>query len=142
MNDPDELYCREFTVDRSMIDGNDHVNNVVFVQWMQDLAVEHSEHNGATKELYLELQVTWFAKSHQIEYLGQADSSDTVLAKTWLSKAEKVSCLREYTFRRKSDNGMLARASTRWVYINAVTGRPKRIDPQVLSCFTIGRDPA
>ena len=120
-----------------MIDANDHVNNVVFVQWMQDLAMEHSEANGATRELYQELDVTWFARSHQIEYVGQANVDDTILGQTWLASAEKASCLRKYRFCRSSDGGELARAETRWVYINAATGRPKCIDARVIDCFEI-----
>ncbi len=134
-----DVLHREIQVTDEMLDYNRHVNNIVFVHWMQDVAVEHATVNGCTKEVYERLKVSWVARSHHIDYLASALPGDTVIAKTWLADNRKVSCRRKYLFFRKNPDGrpgdLLAKAETEWVFVNSETGRPMKIDPWVTSRF-------
>ncbi len=129
---------KEIPVLSSMLDDNGHVNNLVFMHWMQDVAIEHARQAGCTDELYRRLGVSWVAKSHYIEYANSAWPDDIVLARTWIADARKVSCRRLYQFHRKTAAGeLLAAAETVWVFIDSQTGRPRRILPEVLECFDL-----
>ena len=73
MNEPDliRIYRYEITVPKSAVDINGHVNNVVYVQWMQDVAVLHSDTVGGTRAMHA-VGGTWVVHSHKIEYLSPA----------------------------------------------------------------------
>jgi acyl-CoA thioester hydrolase len=117
------------------IDGNGHVNNIVYVQWMQDVAIAHSDAVGCTAATTA-AGCTWVARSHHIEYLRPAYSGDLVLVQTWLVDAtKKSSSPRRYRMVRDSDGTVLARGETLWVFIDTQTGRPRTIPPEVIGCF-------
>ena len=134
---------KEIPVDASMLDYNGHVNNIVFVKWMQDVAVEHATRAGCTSEIYQRLGVSWVARSHHIDYLNSALPDDVVIVTTWIAGARKVSCRRKYVFTRKSDvMDVLAKAETEWVFVDHSTGRPRKILPEIIDCFTLlGENP-
>jgi acyl-CoA thioester hydrolase len=112
------------TVDESHIDVNGHVNNVVFVQWMQDLAVHHWRALGG-EALQEDAHGTWFARSHHIEYLKPALLGDQLTMRTWVAEARRVRSIRRYEFWR--GDTLLARGETDWVFVDVTTGRPKSI---------------
>jgi acyl-CoA thioester hydrolase len=63
------IFREEFVVPASAIDANGHVNNVVFVQWMQDVATRHFDSMGCA-EAMREARAIWVVRSHTIEYLA------------------------------------------------------------------------
>ena len=130
----DGVYRYGFTVPESDIDGNGHVNNVAYVQWMQDVAIRHFEASGG-KPLMEEASATWVARSHHIEYLRPAYVGDLVEARTWIASFSRVRSVRRYAFVRLSDDAVLAKGETEWVFVNATTGRPKAIPEPITSLF-------
>ena len=62
------IHCEEFAVPEGAIDRNGHVNNVAFVQWMQDAATRHFDSGGVTETMRA-AGGTWVARAHKIEYL-------------------------------------------------------------------------
>jgi acyl-CoA thioester hydrolase len=117
------------------IDGNGHVNNIVYLQWMQDVAIAHSDAAGCTAATEA-AGCTWVARSHHIEYLRPAYAGDRILVQTWLVDAtRKSSSPRRYRMVRDSDGTVLARGETLWVFIDTQTGRPRTIPPEVIGCF-------
>lgn len=123
-----------FTVPDSAIDDNDHVNNVVYIQWMQDVAMRHSDASGGTAAAKT-VGCTWVVRSHAIEYLSPAFAGDTIEAVTWVETVRRVRSLRRYDFSRPSDGRLLARGETDWVFVDATNGRPRAVPKSVLSCF-------
>ena len=93
------VYRFEFTVPETAIDRNGHVNNVEYVQWMQDVAILHSDANGCTAAT-AEIGATWVVRSHRVEYLQPARAGDRVTAFTWVAGMRKVRSLRKYRFVR------------------------------------------
>jgi len=130
------IFRHQFTVGPEAIDTNGHVNNVVYVQWMQDVAVLHSDAVGCT-DMTRETGATWVARSHKIEYLSPAFAGDKIEAQTWVANFRKVRSLRRYRFVRTSDNTVLAQGETDWVFMDAATGRPRSIPENVSGVFDL-----
>lgn len=129
-----EFTCA-FTVGAEAIDENGHVNNVSFVQWMQDVAISHSTAIGFTRELYSALTSSWVARSHFIKYLAPAFAGDGITITTWIDELSRSSAKRRYRFVRDADQRLLVEAETDWVYINAATGRPMAIHQELRDLF-------
>jgi len=138
---PDNAYCREFVVSDAVIDENGHVNNVVYVQWMQDIAIAHFAATGGA-DLMHDLGGTWVARSHHIEYPAPAFAGDCIEATTWIASLRRVRSVRRYAFTRLSDGVLLAKGETEWVYVNAETGRPSSIPEAIKRAFTLVPDGA
>lgn len=135
----DPAFRYEFTVDDTVIDQNGHVNNVVYIQWMQDVAILHSTACGGL-DVLKELGGSWIVRSHSIDYLSPAFVGDRIVAVTWVVSFRRVRSLRRYQFIRKSDDKVLARGTTEWVYINSTTARPSTIPEAVKACYPVARE--
>ncbi|NDV62196.1 acyl-CoA thioesterase [Puniceicoccales bacterium CK1056] len=138
---PIRIFQKRFTVPRTAIDRNGHVNNVVYVQWMQDLAIKHWQTVGG-ETVNRDNAATWVARSHHIEYLRPAFEGDELEALTWISNLRRVRSLRKYTFRRVGDKQIIARGETDWVFIDVQSGHPKPIPDSVPAILPISPDPA
>jgi acyl-CoA thioester hydrolase len=133
VNNTTRVYTRSFTIPEDAIDENGHVNNVAYVQWMQDIAVEHYASIGG-----IEAQgngATWFVREHRIEYLLPAFAGEEIEIKTWVENVRHVRSLRRYEFVRKSDGRVLVKGETDWVFVDAKTGRPLPIPEEVSRIF-------
>lgn len=130
------VYQLEIEVTAKDVDRNGHVNNVVYIQWMQDAAVAHAQASGCT-EASLAVGATWVVRTHHIEYLAPAFAGDKITLLTWPSNFQRVRSLRKYKFARARDNSVLARAETDWVFVNAKTGRPQSIPAEVKNTLPV-----
>jgi len=128
------LFSWEFPIPSDAIDGNGHVNNVRFVQWMQDIATAHAVHNGGTDAARAS-GGTWFVRSHHIDYLAQAFEHDRVIAETWVVDFQRARSRRRFRFLRAANLAVLAKAETEWVFVDRASGKPKAIPPEVAACF-------
>lgn len=133
---PNIIYRHDFIVLKEVVDQNGHVNNVAYVQWMQDVASLHSDTTGGTRAAH-EANGSWVARSHNIEYLSPAFANDEVIALTWVVNFRRVRSLRRYRFLRKNDNKLLAKGETEWVFVDAGTGRPRSIPDEVMQAFPL-----
>lgn len=127
------VYSKTITILASAIDENGHVNNVVYVQWMQDIAVEHYASLGG-----IEAQgpdATWVVRQHSIVYLQQAFEGEEIEVHTWVENLRKVRSLRKYEFVRKSDGKVIVKGETDWVFMDTKTGRPKAVPREVENVF-------
>ena len=130
------IFRYKFTVGPETIDGNGHVNNVVYVQWMQDVAMLHSNSTGCT-DTTRGIGAMWVARSHKIEYLSPAFAGDEIEALTWVVNFRKVRSLRRYKFVRTMDQITLARGETDWVLMDAASARPRSIPENVSGAFDL-----
>jgi acyl-CoA thioester hydrolase len=129
------IYAKTFTIPASVIDGNGHVNNVAYVQWMQDIAIEHYEAIGGVSPMQV-VGATWVVREHKIEYLVPAFENDEIEIRTWVEDVRRVRSLRKYEFVRKSDGRTLVKGETDWVFVDAQTGRPIAIPQEVFAVFS------
>ena len=132
-----KIFNFQMTIPADAIDENGHVNNVAYVQWMQDVATMHSDAQGCTREFYRQFNSSWVVRSHRIEYLRPAFVGDEIIIQTWVCNLKRTRSLRRYHFLSARDNSILARAETDWVYINTETGRPRSIDREVAEAFEL-----
>nr|WP_320011054.1 acyl-CoA thioesterase [uncultured Desulfobulbus sp.] len=124
-------------VPESAIDVNEHVNNVQYVQWMQDAAIDHSASLGWPTERFLSLGKTWIIRSHSIEYYHSAYAGQTIEVLTWVANFQKIRSLRKYKFIRPEDGVILAKAETLFIFCDLKTGRPITIPPEVQEAYLI-----
>ena len=116
------------------MDANGHVNNVAYLQWMQEIAQEHYEFIGGTV-LTMALGATWVVREHRIEYMLPAFMGEVIDVQTWVGNIRRVRSLRKYRFIRTSDNELLVKGETDWVFVDAKSGRPRRIPDDLRMIF-------
>ncbi len=130
------IYQWEIKVGSEVVDGNGHVNNVAYVQWMQEAAIRHSDAAGCTA-LTTAVGATWVVRSHQVEYLSPCFAGDTVTVQTWVTNFSRVRSLRKYRFYRGGGKRVVARAETDWVFIDAKSGRARAIPDEIKRAFQV-----
>ena len=130
------IYRHELIVTEGAVDQNGHVNNVVYVQWMQDAAINHSESVGGTRATRA-ASATWVIRSHHIEYLKPAFSGEELVVLTWVADIRRTSSLRRYDIMRRSDGELLARGETVWVFIDVASGHPLKIPESVRMLYSV-----
>jgi len=128
-------YSKLFFIPQSAIDENGHVNNVAYVQWMQDIAIEHYASIGGIEAQGPE--ATWVVREHRIEYLLPAFAGEEIEVRTWVENIRRVRSLRKYEFIRKSDGKTLVKGETDWVFVNTKTGRPVPLPEEVTQVFAV-----
>lgn len=125
----------KITVQPEHIDVLGHVNNVVYVQWMQDVASAHIEVLGVGLEQYLEMKHAMVAVEHHVQYRKAAMLDDDVILRTWLYDINALYSFRQYAFFKASDNSLLFTGNTKWACIEIATGRPKRMSPTFIQAY-------
>jgi len=128
------IYTKSFTIPKEAIDENGHVNNVTYVQWMQDIAVEHYASIGG-----IEAQgpdATWVVREHKVEYFLPAFVGEEIEIRTWVENIRRVRSLRKYEFVRKNDKKILVKGETDWVFVDVKTGSPRAVPSEVTAVFT------
>ena len=123
------------TVKAEHIDVLGHVNNVVYVAWMQDVATAHIEALGVGIEQYLELKHAMVAIEHQMQYRKAAMLDDEIVLRTWFYDINALYSFRQYAFFRASDKSVLFTGNTKWACIEIATGRPKRMSPTFIQAY-------
>ena len=129
------VYELSLTVATADIDANGHVNNVVYLGWVQDIAVAHWKAAIAQNAWPRAAEITWVVRKHEIEYLRPAFATEELVARTWASPAGAATFERHTEIRRKVDRELLSRASSLWVVLDARSGRPRRIDAELRALF-------
>ena len=136
----DPSFQFDMQVGEEVVDANRHVNNVAYVQWMQDAAIRHATATGCTEKTTA-LGAMWMVRTHRVEYLRPAFAGDTITVLTWVSDIRRVRSLRKYRFLRKADQTVLAEGETDWVFVDATTGRPRAIPDAIKDTLPIlGQD--
>jgi len=116
------------------IDQFDHVNNVVYVRWVQEVATAHwnAAATAAQKET-----IGWVVVRHEIDYVNSTRLGDKIIARTWVGAAEKNIFERHTELLRAADMKTLARARSLWCPINLKTFKPTRVGADVYERFSI-----
>jgi acyl-CoA thioester hydrolase len=125
------------TVTAQELDELQHVNNIVYVRWIQDVAFAHSVAVGLPMEKYRSLGAFFVVRRHEVDYLRSAVLGDELEVETRVIEASLVTAHRQTFIRRVSDGQLMVQAKTHWAYVSTTTGRPVRIPPEVRQCFTI-----
>lgn len=117
------------------IDGQNHVNNTVYLRWIQDVATAHWQSLASAEA---QAAIGWVVLRHEIDYRSPASLGDEILLRTWVGKASRLKFERFTEIRRKIDNKqLLAQARTLWVPVGIRTGKPMRVSADLRAQFSI-----
>ena len=125
-------FTRIFTPTPADIDELGHVNNAVWVRWIQDMATAHwaAVADPAHVEAYI-----WVVTRHEIDYRGNVALGESVTAKTWIEKQPRGA-----TFDRRVEfvnaaGQTIVSANTTWAMIDRASGRLCRVPAEVAAPF-------
>src|SRR3569833_1967317 len=124
------------------IDAYDHVNNAVYLSWLDRVAWSHSAKLGISLEQCVTtLRRGMAAHRTEIDYLRAAVLGDRVLVGTWITAPDaKLRVGRRFQARRASDSETFVQARTDYVCINLDSGRAARM-PDVFQRAYIVTEP-
>ena len=120
-------YQHSFPVEARHLDGLNHVNNVVYLQWVNDISEKHWEllSNESLNSKYF-----WVCLRHEIDYLHQAVLGDEITVFTWIGESAGVKSVRNVHI-YKGDI-LLTKIKSTWCLIDAKTLKPTRIKEDIL----------
>jgi len=133
--DMSSVFDLKIKVKPEHIDILGHVNNVVYVQWMQDVASAHIETLGVGLDQYLEMKHAMVAVEHHVQYRKAAMLDDDVILRTWLYEINALYSFRQYAFFNAKDNSLLFTGNTKWACIEIASGCPKRMSPTFIQAY-------
>jgi len=116
------------------IDGQNHVNNTVYLRWIQDVAVAHWK---ALASREAQEKIAWVVLRHEIDYKSPACLDDEIVLRTWVGEASRLKFERFTEICRSSDQQLFAKARTLWVPIDSNTGKPMRVSAEVRARFSV-----
>jgi len=117
------------------IDVLDHVNNRVYLRWVEEAALHASDVNGWTTPDYIGFGAAWMARQHWIEYLRPCVLGDEIEIYTWVQYHKNGLCLRRYAM--KNAGKLCCVAATEWVFVDLKTRRVVECPPQINDCFEV-----
>jgi len=121
-----------FTAGPEHIDELGHVNNAVWVQWIQQVAVAHWESlaDPIHQDAYF-----WVVVRHEIDYLRAVLEGERIIARTWVGEAPKGARFDRHMEFVGEDGKARVRARTQWAIIDKNAGRPIRVPAEVVAPF-------
>jgi acyl-CoA thioester hydrolase len=137
LSEAEQAFEMAIAVEPADIDVLGHVNNVVYVRWVQDIAVAHwravASHDNQER-------LRWIVVRHEIDYRQAARLGDAILARTWVGAATRIKFERHTELLRASDGCLLAKARTVWCPIDAVTGKLASVSADVRAAFSVAEE--
>lgn len=115
------------------IDEQDHVNNLVYLRWVQEIAAAHWRAVAPVED---QESIGWVVLRHEIDYKFSAVIGDEVELVTWVGKATRLTFERFTEMRRAADGELFAKARTLWCPVDPETGRPTRVSADVRAQFS------
>jgi acyl-CoA thioester hydrolase len=130
-----EGFTLRITPSSADIDELGHVNNAVWVRWIQDVATAHWT---AVASLDHVAQWVWVVVRHEIDYLGNVTAGETVTARTWISDAPKGARFDRNVEFANAAGKVVVRAKNTWALIDRASGRIARVPKDVAAPFMQG----
>ena len=113
------------------IDELGHVNNAVWVRWIEEIATAHWR--TAADPAHVEAYV-WVITRHEIDYLKPLLEGQSVTGRTWAEQPKGARSVRLMEF-VGADETVHVRCRTTWAMINRATGRLQRVTPDIVAPF-------
>jgi acyl-CoA thioester hydrolase len=120
------------------IDLMQHVNNVHYLQWLENVAWDHSVALRMRQQDYARLGQGMVVRRHELDYLAPALLGDRVLLATWIVGLDRLSLHRRYQFVRESDGTTLFRGATHFVCVEIASGKVRRMPPEFTEAYGRG----
>lgn len=127
-----KVFEMELVVRPEHLDEMNHVNNVQYLQWVQDVAKAHWESAAITQ--WLE-DYAWVALNHFIEYKKPAFLNETLVLRTHVHEFNGVKSVRLVRIFKKETDDLLVQAKTEWCMIRRDILRPVRVPDEIVKPF-------
>lgn len=125
-------FSQTFTAIPEQIDMMGHVNNAVWVGWVQDIATAHWDAAARSED---HDAFIWLVIRHEIDYRGNIASGETVAGYTWIAgPATGAKSIRRAEF-TNADGKVIVSAQTTWAMLDRETGRLARVRPEIIAPF-------
>jgi len=114
------------------IDELGHVNNAVWVKWIQDVAVAHwtAIAPAAHRQAYI-----WVVTRHEIDYRGNVAEGETVAGETWVPDPPRGARFDRHVRFTGTDGKVKVEAKSTWALIDRATGRLLRVSDEIAAPF-------
>jgi len=126
------IYNYHVAVTIADIDELGHVNNIVYLRWVQEAA---SSHWAQLSNDIINKKYVWVVMRHEIDYLHPALLHQELEINTWVGKNEGAKSQRHTEIYNSVTGKKLASAVTTWCLLDAQSKRPKKIEEDILSLF-------
>lgn len=131
-----EPFVLDIEVGAEHIDEFAHVNNAVYVGWLEQCAWAHSRSLGLSLDDYRRLDRGMLVVRHEIDYLAAAREGERLELGTWIVESDgRLSITRQFQLRRPADGATLLRARTRFVCAELSSGRPRRLPAEFVERY-------
>ncbi|MGE7204787.1 acyl-CoA thioesterase [Sphingomonas sp. NPDC019816] len=127
-------YSMTITAGPEHIDELGHVNNAVWVQWIQAIASAHWEAVAPPEHVAAHI---WVVTRHEIDYRGNVVAGETVTAETWVPNPPKGARFDRHVRFIGADGQVKVEAVTTWALIDRETGRLLRVTPEIAAPFMV-----
>ncbi len=127
-----EFFEKTLAVQDSDLDDLNHVNNVRYLQWIQDISKEHWELKAPDQ---IKKEVVWVVMSHNIHYRGQARLGDIIRIRTFIAETRGAISVRAVEMRDDKTNALLVESKTEWCLLGGKQLKPMRISEEIRSLF-------
>lgn len=128
-----QMFTQEYTVQPSDIDELNHVNNIKYVEWIQEVSTAHWY--AKTKSLPMSSDYLWVVANHFIEYRASALINDELIIETFVEGFEKAYSFRRVNVRLKKNDKLVMTSLTKWCMIHSETKRISRVTPEIKDLF-------
>ena len=129
-------YVGSRRVDASEIDEYKHVNNTVYLRWLDEIAWAHSAALGIPLERCLGLRRGMAVRHTRIDYLQAALEDEVLLVATWLISSDgRLRCSRRFDILRAADGARILEAEIDYFSLNLDTGKPSRFPPEFTAAY-------
>ena len=125
-------FAKTFTALPEHIDELGHVNNAVWLQWVQDIATAHWSAVAAPEHI---ARYIWVVTRHEIDYRGNIAAGDTVTAETWIPEGPRGAQFDRCVEFRSSEGKRLVAARSTWAMLDRASGRLVRVPADVAAPF-------
>ena len=131
-------YVIEVTASTDDIDGYGHVNNAVYVSWLDRCAFAHCDAVGITVDVCQSLNRGMAAIRHEIDYLVAAYEGDQLLVGDWVTiNDSRLRAQRQFQIIRLRDHKTLLRCTSNYVCTELQRGKPSRMPKQFIASFAV-----
>lgn len=122
-----EPFVYQLEVDSCHIDVMGHTNNCEYLKWCEVMAWRHSEYLGLGIEEYRAVGHGMAAVHTELDYLAATFAGEVLQIATWVGSCDRIGLLRHYQVIRPSDGAIVLRAQTRFVCVDLISGRLRRM---------------
>jgi acyl-CoA thioester hydrolase len=139
--DPIPVFRRTRTVVARDLDVLDHVNNVVWLRFVVELAEAHSTALGLDFATLRGLGGVWVVRRHELDYHRAANAGDEIVEETWVSELRGARSVRQARLRCARSSALLVAATTHWAFVDAASLRPRRVPPELARRYALVTEP-